>query len=241
MNSVHPTEEARSESPEQRLPATSHGLLQAFAAPQGKVYLLYGDETVFRLSHRVAAQVLGGGASVALVDGANRFDVQAVVRFARERRLDPDALLKRLFISRGFTCYQMEAAVTERLPAFLQRTGSRTALIFGLLDTFYDEQASLRDVQSILRRIEQALLDMKERGVSILLAGIEWNVLPAERNQLLDRLKAGMDRVYRLEMQGEESLQLVLERNEEGRGALRSDQRGEPTYGKNRPDVYEHH
>jgi len=232
--------QAPDHSSESRLPATSRGLLQAFAAPQGKVYLLYGDDTVFRLSHRVGAQVLGQGGSVALVDGANRFDVHAIVRFAREQRLDPDALLRRLFISRGFTCYQMEAAVTERLPSFLERTGSRTALIFGLLDTFYDEQAPLRDVESILLRVQRALLDMKERGVSILLASTEWNVLPAERNLLLEHLKLGMDRVYRLEMQGEQSLQLVVERSEE-HNALDPSKRGEPRHGKNCPDVYEHH
>jgi hypothetical protein len=175
------------------------------------VYLLYGDSAVFRLSHRIGARVLGDGGTVALVDGANRFDIHAVVRFAQERNLDPEQLLRRLFISRGFTCYQVEAAITERLPAFLRRTGARTVLIYGLLDTFYDEQAPLRDVRLILERVLESLSRLRNEGVSVLLVSTDWRVLPEARNRLLDRLKKGMDRVYRLETENSRSAQLYLE------------------------------
>jgi len=69
----------------------------------------------------------------------NRFDVHYLAEFARRlacrpagsagarhdgRRITPEDLLDRIFVSRAFTCYQMEAAITERLPAFLRRSGS---------------------------------------------------------------------------------------------------------------------
>jgi len=151
------------------------------------------------------------GTPIAVVDGCNRFNVHLLSRFARERHLDPDEFLRRIFISRGFTCYQMEQAVTRRLPLFLQSIGSNIAMIFGLLDTFYDEQASFREVQQILRRVLGTLQDIKTGGVSVLLACTEWNVLPKERNQLFATLKTGMDTVYRLGIDRKNAPALFLE------------------------------
>jgi len=168
--------------------------------PPGKLFLLYGDPAVFTLSLTVASHALMQGSSIAVVDGANRFDVHLIGSIARRYALDPHAVLDRIFVSRGFTCYQMEAAVTRRLGPFLQRIRSNTALILGLLDTFYDEQAPFREVRQILDRVTSTLGELKSHGVSILLASQDWNVIPKERNQLLRTLKTRVDQVYRLEL-----------------------------------------
>ena len=209
---------------------------------------------IFRLSLIMAAQALTKGASIAVVDGCNRSDVHLIARYARERQIDPAVLLNRIFISRGFTCYQMEAAITSRLPVFLKQLRSKmarstmpattqawapkppTALIFGLLDTFYDEQAPLREVQQALRRVIASLQTLKAQGISILLTSMEWNVLPKERNQLLTTLKSGMDRVYRLTIHQDGKPHLLLEQQSQqyllNRGLH---------YGTNRTNVYAHH
>jgi hypothetical protein len=198
-------------------PIASQALVQSFVAPPGKVCLLYGDKLIFHLSLRMAAYAMAQGSSVAVVDGCNRFNVHLLSHFARERRIDPDEFLRRIFISRGFTCYQMEQAVGARLPVFLESIGSNIAMIFGLLDTFYDEQASFREVQQILRRLLGTLQDIKASGVSVLLACTEWNVLPKERNQLFTTLKTGMDAIYRLTDDGTNRPALFLEK-----GAIRT-------------------
>ena len=193
------------------LPVSSQSLVHSFVAPPGKVCLLYGDRLIFQLSLRMAAYAMAQGTPIAVVDGCNQFNVHLLSRFARERRLDPEEFLRRIFISRGFTCYQMEQAVSARLPLFLQSIGSNIAMIFGLLDTFYDEQASFREVQQILRRVLGTLQEVKAGGASVLLACTEWNVLPKERNQLFTTLKAGMDTVYRLGMDRNHAPALFLE------------------------------
>jgi len=124
----------------------SHGIAHAFAEQSGKIFLLYGARPVFFLALQMAAQAMTGNQSIAVVDGCNRFDVHALSRFARIRKIDPTEFLNRIYISRGFTCYQMEQAIAWKLPNFMNKVHSRTALIFGLLDTFYDEQASVREV-----------------------------------------------------------------------------------------------
>ena len=206
-------------------PIASQALVQSFVAPPGKVCLLYGDKFIFNLSLRMAAYAMAQGNSVAVVDGCNRFNVHLLSRFARERRIDPDEFLRRIFISRGFTCYQMEQAVSARLPLFLESIGSNIAMIFGLLDTFYDEQASFREVQQILRRLLGTLQEIKASGVSVLLACTEWNVLPKERNQLFTTLKTGMDTIYRLKDDGANRPALFLEKGSLVRaGALKENQ-----------------
>lgn len=189
-------------------------LTQSFTKPPGKVYLLYGNDRVFPLSLTMAAHAMATGSSVAVVDGCNQFNVHLISRFARERKMNPDKLLRQIFISRGFTCYQMEQAVTNRLPAFLHTINSSTAMVFGLLDTFFDEQASLREVQQILQRVLVSLNTMKMDGVSVLVVCHAYNVLPEERNRLFGTLKTGMDRVYRLEVDEENRSKLFLEQGQ---------------------------
>ncbi len=189
-------------------------LTQSFAGPPGKVYLLYGDDRIFPISLTMAAHAMATGSSVAVVDGCNQFNVHLISRFARERKISPDKLLKQIFISRGFTCYQMEQAVTNRLPVFLKTMNSSTAMIFGLLDTFFDEQASLREVQQILQRVLVSLHAMKMNGASVLVVCHAYNVLPKERNRLFATLRTGMDRVYRLEVDEENKSKLFLEQTQ---------------------------
>lgn len=178
---------------------SQRSLITAFPNPPGKVHLLYGDRSIFPFSLTMAAHAIEQGKPIAVVDGANRFNVHLLTRFARERKIDPDAFLRQIYISRGFTCYQMEQAVVNRLPAFLDRIGSNVAMVFGLLDTFYDEQAPLREVRQILTRVLRSFAVMKDRGVSLLVVCKEQHVWPEERNALMVNLRQGVDRVYRLE------------------------------------------
>ena len=192
-------------------PVQFDALTSRFNRPPEKLCLLYGAPLIFRFALAVASQMLANGSTVAVVDGCNKFDPHAIVQFARQRCLNPDVLLNGIFVSRGFTCYQMEATMTRRLAPMLQRIHSQTAIIFGLLDTFYDEQAPFREVRQMLQRIIAVLDELKSDGVSVLLACQEWNVLPKERNQLLATLKERVDHVYRLETNGSNIPQLFLE------------------------------
>lgn len=191
-----------------------------FNRPPSKVCLLYGDSSAFQFSLWMTSSAASMGKTIAIVDGCNRSNVHLISRYARQHGIDPSMLLRRVFISRGFTCYQMEAAITERLPGFLKQAHSSTALIFGLLDTFYDEQAPLHEVRKIFTRILTSFREMKMNGISLLLVSEAWNVVPRERNQLFASLKTAMDQVFRLERAKETPrlfLENVSERNFHGK------------------------
>ena len=124
------------------VPVPSAALVQQFeAAPPGKLYCLHGSSGVFRMSLAAASHVLLKNIPVTLVDGTNRFDVYYIAEFARrvaqqqggeQACAGPEALLKNIFVSRAFTCYQMEAVITERLPSFVRSKGSPVAIAVGL-------------------------------------------------------------------------------------------------------------
>ena len=183
-------------------------LVQQFkSAPPGKLYCLHGSAGVFRTSLAAAAHVLLNGMPVTLVDGTNRFDLYYLAEFARKhagrlpdgRQIRPADFLDNIFVSRAFTCYQMEAVITERLPAFVRRRGSPVVIIFGLLDTFYDDQAPLFEVKAGLRRIVEALRRMRDANVAVLLASLDLRLASKERNGLFPYLMSAMDRVYRMD------------------------------------------
>lgn len=177
-------------------------LVQQFkAAPPGKLYCLHGTGSVFRLSLSAAAHALLGGVPVTLVDGTNHFDVYYIAEFARRVSSSsggpsPEEMLNNIFISRAFTCYQMEAVITERLPDFVLKKSSPIAIIFGLLDTFYDEQASLSDVRAGVRRIIGALHQLKQAKISVLLASLDVKPASRERSALFPQVCNAMDEVY---------------------------------------------
>ena len=193
---------------------SSESLIHSFTHPPGKVYLLHGDRAIFSLSLTRAAAAIARGSSIAVVDGGNRFDAHLIARFAREHRIDPARLLNRIFISRGFTCYQMEQAITNRLPSFLKSRGASTAMIFNPLETFYDEQAPLREVRHILTRVLASLEQMKRNGISVLLACPDRTVSPEERNRLFPALASRMDRVYQLNQDQQGHYRLIVERKD---------------------------
>jgi hypothetical protein len=180
---------------------------QFAAAPPGKLYCLHGGAEVFRFSLHAAAHALVDGTPIALIDGTNRFDLYAITAFARRlgnRRVTPEDLLERIFVSRAFTCYQMEAAITDRLPAFVARKHIPIVIIFGLLDTFYDEQAPIFEVRAGLRRIMAALQRLKRDNVAVLV--VLQDTVPAspERRSLFPSVAAGTDRVFALAYPGQQ-------------------------------------
>lgn len=201
---------------ETSLPVPYAFLLQQFkSSPPGKLYCLHGAKSVFRMSLAAAAHVLLNGRTVALVDGTNRFDAYYLAEFARRhagvgtegRRMTPEDFLNNIFVSRAFTCYQMEAVITERLPAFVRRTGAPVVIVFGLLDTFYDEQAPLFEVKAGVRRMVEALRALRGENIAVLLASTDVHPASKERNGLFPSLMSVMDEVYHvLETEGQQRI-----------------------------------
>jgi hypothetical protein len=188
------------------------GRVDKLRCPPGRINLLYGPKPVFHISHGVAGEQLLRNRRVTVIDGANRFSPHAIAMIARRNRVDPEEMLSRISVSRAFTCYQMESAVTDRAPAFLEHHDCSLLIVFGPLDLFYDEQAPMRDVHRGLRHMLDTLDLLKQRGIAVLVTS-QRIPAPRGRGHLFSSLKTKADIVYRLDM-GERYFALRIEKTE---------------------------
>ncbi|NMB62533.1 MAG: hypothetical protein GYA18_09370 [Chloroflexi bacterium] len=78
--------------------------------------------------------------SLRVVDGGNLFNVLLLNRLIRRKTSNVTAVLSRIYISRAFTCFQMEAMLHDL------QTYHSPVIVLDLLHMFYDE--SIDDQQS---------------------------------------------------------------------------------------------
>lgn len=126
----------------------------ALPTPQtGKISLVIAPRPVIdKLMTMLATLALRG--SVLVIDGGNCFDGYALARTLRRQTPQVETILKRVLLSRVFTCYQMVALLAE-LPI-----DGTPVIILDMLATFLDENVSftkrlhlLESSLSLLRQI----------------------------------------------------------------------------------------
>lgn len=125
---------------------TQQSWVNVLANPvSGNLLLVVAPHAAAPLIWELAARLAVNGA-VRVLDGGNRFNVYPVARALRRLTSDLDAALKRITLSRAFTCYQMLA--------LLQESPSSNApvptLLLDFLATFYDENVTLPESQRLV-------------------------------------------------------------------------------------------
>jgi hypothetical protein len=128
-----------------------------------------------------------------VMDGGNRFNAYPVARSIRRQNYDPQVALARIRLSRAFTCYQVDALLSE-WPAVTYPT-----LVFDLLATFYDESVNLVESQRLLRKVLWQLEQLSKLAPVIVSTRMPATIC-AERMVLFDMLKARAGNL-RLEME----------------------------------------
>ena len=132
-----------------------------------------------------AAARLAEHGPVTILDGGNRCNAYTLARAATGR---PE-ILKRIFLSRAFTCYQV-AALLEDTPA-----GAAPVLLLDFLSTFYDEAVSAFERRRLL---EGCLVQLRrlsrEAGVAVSVSSPK--MASPENGALLATLRAAADGVW---------------------------------------------
>jgi len=162
----------------------------------GAVHLLYGHSLVYTVS-----LLIGGAVNqpLAVVDGAMKFNSYTLSKIAALLGVPPKTLLQKTHVTRSFTAFQTEAAITTKLPRFLGSTPCPLVIILGLLDTYYDEQVHPPECRQSLRRIMQTLRELTAQNVHILIADIEATNVPPGKEMLFHLVRHSADVVMRLE------------------------------------------
>lgn len=119
---------------------------------------------------------------VRVLDGGNRFNAYPVARAIRRQHPDPRAALRRIRLSRAFTCYQVDALLSEWQPDHLP------LLVFDLLATFYDENVRLPESQRLLATVLWRLQQHSKLAPVIVSTSMPATIC-AERMVLFEDLK----------------------------------------------------
>lgn len=138
--------------------------------PPGKMAGIFGDGACGLALRALAVPLLRAEAVVA-VDGANRFDPYEISNAARARGGDAAEALSRVRVSRAFTCHQMEALLSRRLPEALSRFDARLALVLGLPETFTDADVPYAEACRVFRNCLSALRRLARAGTRVVLVG----------------------------------------------------------------------
>jgi hypothetical protein len=138
--------------------------------PPGKMAGIFGDGATGLVLRTLAGPLLLGETVVA-VDGGNRFDPYEIGKAARALGGDGREALSRIRVSRAFTCHQMEALLSRRLPEALSGSDARLALIIGLPETFSDADVPYAEACRVFRNCLSALRRVALSGTRIVLVG----------------------------------------------------------------------
>lgn len=187
-----------------------------FTAPPGKVGLLYGEKKVYSLATLIGAEILMHTPGIVIIDGANRVDPYLFAKLARMKKIDPYYFLDRAYVTRAYTCYQLDISITDGLFAFIRSVDAQFLVVYGLIDLFDDEQVPVVDIMDILHRVRGTLLYLKANGISTLLVSSFPRFQIKEREQFFKQMSAMSDVRYRLE-QHDLTQHIILEENTDGK------------------------
>ncbi|MFN8009334.1 MAG: hypothetical protein U0V70_20360 [Terriglobia bacterium] len=133
------------------------------------IYLLYGHSQVLTLAQKLACRCLLQAEHLIVLDGANVFDPYLVSRLAAKMGRAPTDFLRRIRISRSFTCHQMLSLVRQ-----IDQTGklwkSPFILLLGPLTTFYDESVPHYEAWKLFRAFRRELKNLTAAGFRLLLS-----------------------------------------------------------------------
>ncbi len=186
------------------------------ATNRGRILLLYGASLPRDLLTRSLAWILLRHHHLYLIDGANAFDAYGLTRLIMKQRQDPRVMLKRIHLSRAFTCYQLAERIASLSSSHPEqpvlslskeseaqsKESLRAVYLVGLLDTFYDEDVPLVEATRLLNQMLAQLQQLAGRGALIIITTKLPPVEAAARAVLVQRVKESADVVYHLSKDG---------------------------------------
>ncbi len=142
----------------------------------GDFAVIYGSRAVTTLTSLlcIRAQLppqLGGlGSSVVFIDGGITFRLYRVAQLAQLHELNPEEALRRIFISRAFTAYQLASLVMEKLEETVKACNAKVAIISDVAGFFLDTDIAAEEAQSIYSQILSYLADFARRHRIVVVA-----------------------------------------------------------------------
>jgi len=187
---------AEGDRPHPPLPGPTSGAPNDAPATRAGLSLLTGPSFVLDLGTTLAGRVILTGCTVLYVDGANAFDPYILSALAKDAGQPPKAVMQRLYLTRAFTCHQLETLLVERLPSAIARYHPGLVVISGWSHLFHDENVPAREAFRLLQNTARRIRALAEAGQPILATHPEEPVTPRLKplREILTRAADGVAR-----------------------------------------------
>jgi hypothetical protein len=140
--------------------------------PHARTVWVWGPAAVHGVALRTAARAVESGCSVALIDGDMAFQVAPIVAMAKACRVSPDRFLRRIYISRAFTCWQFTTLLCERLAPLLATHPIGLIILMNPLTHVFDQDVTFKEAMFLLQRVLQTLAHLPPHGPRLLLTQV---------------------------------------------------------------------
>jgi len=156
-------------------PANLEHLFQGFVNPRspGRLFLLRGSPIVLRLSSYIAGLATLRGFSILVVDAANAADPLIVARLAQRAGCHPHDLQERIFVTRCFTVYQLEAFLLQDLEITFEERHLAGCIVNGATSLFEDANVRLGEGYRMMREMTNHLRSLCRQGRHILVTAAD--------------------------------------------------------------------
>ena len=178
------------------------GMLGGFE--MGELVYLKGDLSASSLSHLLAVRAQlpakrgGLGSPVIWLDGGNTFNPYGIAELSRGLGLDLERVLKSIYLSRAFTCYQMSSLVLEKLWDAVERFRSKFVVISDLPFLYIQSDIPRKEAaKAFAPVVEELRTSPKRRNVLILSTALEYS-FTAQGSEIHETLVSSADVVLRL-------------------------------------------
>jgi hypothetical protein len=142
----------------------------------GDFAMLYGSPSVISLTSllciraQLPVQLGGLGSNVVFIDGGNTFRLYKIARLAQLHQLNPEQVLKRIFISRAFTAYQLTSLILDKLEETIKNYNSKLVVISDIAGFFLDNDISHEEALRVYSQIISYLSSFARKHQIILIA-----------------------------------------------------------------------
>ncbi len=166
------------------------------AEATGQLAVVMSDRRLDELAFRTAAEIVGSGEDLIVVDPAGCFEPSRMTQSARIGTIDPAGLMRHLHILRAASAEDLETIVVHQLETAFERFATRHVLIPDLLGALYKPTISTRDAARILGRMKSKLEELTEMGAHVVLLCRETAGELGTKAHFLSSLCSSADRVY---------------------------------------------
>jgi hypothetical protein len=150
--------------------------------PQDQLLLLLAGRGGGRpvLRELIARFALRG--PLVVLDGGNGFDAYGLARMIRRKTPEVETVLRRIWLARAFTCYQVLALLRGALP------DRQPKVVMDLLATFQDDSVSPVDKDFLLQESLDLLVQLSRSAPVVVSVHPPTGPVP-EFNHMLDRVR----------------------------------------------------